>query len=234
MPHIQIDNKNFAYIHEQQKRKTITISVKSCCKIIIKTPQSVSNKEALQILHRYSTWISKKNSAYEQLSNDPPINNTYILYRGKKLHIKLASRYETISFPMINNNNIIIPHTDSLFLPLDSLFIPWYKQEAKIYLTQRTVFWSKKLSVYVSRISIRDQKSRWGSCSSLHNINYNWRIMMAPDNIIDYLVIHETAHLLQMNHSIKFWSIVKRLDPDFQKHRLWLRQHGDIILHVLR
>lgn len=82
------------------------------------------------------------------------------------------------------------------------------------------------MEVKHARITIRDQKTRWGSCSSRGNLNFNWRLVMAPPPIIDYVVIHELAHLIELSHSPRFWETVERYCPDHREHRRWLREHG--------
>ena len=81
----------------------------------------------------------------------------------------------------------------------------------------------------VNRVTIKDTKSRWGSCSSLNNINYNWRIALAPMNAIDYLIAHETAHLRHRDHSKAFWNCVKTLCPFAESGRRWLKQNGGLL-----
>jgi predicted metal-dependent hydrolase len=82
------------------------------------------------------------------------------------------------------------------------------------------------MGIETRRISIRDQKTRWGSASSKRNLNFNWRITRMPEEIFDYIVIHELAHLSELNHSKRFWAIVDKHCPDFRTHRLWLRDNG--------
>ena len=78
-------------------------------------------------------------------------------------------------------------------------------------------------------VSIRDQKSRWGSCSSAGRLSFNWRLIMAPHHVLDYVVAHESAHLAEMNHSPEFWAIVARLTADIGSARKWLRHHGSTL-----
>lgn len=85
----------------------------------------------------------------------------------------------------------------------------------------------------IGKITIKEQKTRWGSCSSLGNINYNWRIIMAPEKTIDYLVIHEVSHRHYMNHSKEFWNLVQSHQPDYAKHKLWLKQHSHKIFQII-
>lgn len=84
-----------------------------------------------------------------------------------------------------------------------------------------------------SGITLRDTRSRWGSCSSAGKLMFSWRLVMAPPDVLDYVAAHEVAHLAEMNHSAAFWAVVARLMPDFQRHRDWLRRHG-ADLHAVR
>ena len=84
-----------------------------------------------------------------------------------------------------------------------------------------------------SRLTLRDTRSRWGSCSSTGALMYSWRLIMAPPEVLDYVAAHEVAHLAQMNHGPAFWALVEELMPDYAPRRAWLRDHGDR-LHALR
>ena len=83
-----------------------------------------------------------------------------------------------------------------------------------------------------SRLSIRDTRSRWGSCSSEGVLMYSWRLIMAPPEVLDYVAAHEVAHLVEMNHSAAFWAMVERICPDYDVHRAWLRKNGDVLHRV--
>lgn len=83
-----------------------------------------------------------------------------------------------------------------------------------------------------SRISIRDTRSRWGSCSSEGVLMYSWRLIMAPPEVLNYVAAHEVAHLVEMNHSDRFWAVVERLYPNHQSYRKWLRDHGNTLHRV--
>lgn len=86
------------------------------------------------------------------------------------------------------------------------------------------------MNVQYGRITIRNQKTRWGSCSSKGNLNFNCLLMLAPDEVVDYVVIHELCHLIEMNHSKAFWQQVEQIMPDYKKHRKWLKDHGNEIM----
>ena len=85
------------------------------------------------------------------------------------------------------------------------------------------------MGLQYQRLSIREQKTRWGSCSSQKNINLNWRIILAPEKVLDYLIVHELAHLQQMNHSSAFWSLVETYIPDYRIWRKWLKDNSSAL-----
>jgi hypothetical protein len=99
-------------------------------------------------------------------------------------------------------------------------------QVASQFLTQRTQGYAAQLNKDVNRITLRDTRSRWGSCSGRGNISYSWRLVFAPEQVADYVCVHEVAHLVEMNHSSQFWKIVANFCPDYKHHRLWLRKNG--------
>mgnify|MGYP002547163680 CR=1 FL=1 len=82
------------------------------------------------------------------------------------------------------------------------------------------------MGVSYGRVSIRDQRTRWGSCSGKGNLNFNWKLSLVPDEILDYVVVHELAHRKEMNHSQRFWAEVERILPDYKARRKWLKEFG--------
>jgi predicted metal-dependent hydrolase len=104
--------------------------------------------------------------------------------------------------------------------------IDWLKDEAQADLVARTAIHAARLDVTVKAVRMRSQSSRWGSCSSSGNINYNWRLVLAPPFVLDYVAAHEVAHLVEMNHSPAFWATVKRTLPEMDRGRAWLKAHG--------
>ena len=92
---------------------------------------------------------------------------------------------------------------------------------------ERLAFYIPRVGKQPGRITIREQKSRWGSCSSKHNLNFNWKLIMAPPQALDYVVIHELCHLHEFNHSPRFWSLVEAQMPDYKVWKKWLKDHAE-------
>ncbi len=102
----------------------------------------------------------------------------------------------------------------------------WYRKEALSFIEERAEEFAAKLSVHFETIRIKDQKSRWGSCSSKGNLNFNWRIIMAPEPVCDYVIIHELCHLVYMDHSVNFWNLVESMCPEYRQYKKWLKEKG--------
>lgn len=101
-----------------------------------------------------------------------------------------------------------------------------YREIARDIFTQKTAYYAQIMGVTYGRIAIREQKTRWGSCSSSGNLNFNWRLIFAPEEVLNYIVVHELAHRREMNHSPAFYKIVSDIMPDYKKQQTWLRKNG--------
>lgn len=101
-----------------------------------------------------------------------------------------------------------------------------YIAAAKDYFPKRVAYYLQFTGGSYERISIRDQKTRWGSCSAKGTLSFNWRLMLAPPAVLDYVVVHELCHLTYMNHSAAFWQKVESIYPDYRSSRRWLKDHG--------
>ncbi len=102
----------------------------------------------------------------------------------------------------------------------------YLKREAKRELEVASKRAAAALGVTVKRVSVRDQSSRWGSCSTTGVLSYSWRLILAPPYVLDYLAAHEVAHLVEMNHSAAFWRVVARICPQMDRAKAWLDAHG--------
>ncbi len=216
-------------IHEiiKSNRKTISIQVDEQGKLIVKVPKSLNNNELELVLQKHHSWIEKRIDFYKKnkIQEKRFIENQDFLFLGEKYFLKFNPDY---SSPYIFEDNIFISSKiENNWL---DVFYNWYRQQAIIIFNQRAIIFSKLLGVRYKKIKLSNAKTRWGSCSSLGNINLAWRLIMAPLEIIDYVIVHELAHLLQANHSQRFWAEVQKILPDYKNRRKWLKENG----HLLR
>lgn len=127
---------------------------------------------------------------------------------------------------------------DSLLIPGDAAqagarLQAWLKVRARDRLVAASDHYAAQVGRKVTRVTLRDTRSRWGSCSAEGALMYNWRLIMAPPSVLNYVAAHEVAHLIEMNHSDRFWAVVAQLFPNWQAERRWLKTQGNA-LHAVR
>lgn len=142
-----------------------------------------------------------------------PLPATFLKLSGKTLKIIISS---VVTNPISEGKTKILS---------------WLRSSARNALYSHTELLKQKYGFEYQNIRIKDTKSRWGSCSVKGNLNYSWRLIMAPDSVLKYVVVHETAHLEKMNHSDAFWKIVFDRCPDYIKSREWLKTNGSSLMH---
>jgi len=108
----------------------------------------------------------------------------------------------------------------------------FFKREARAALETRTKIHAAALGVELGRFTVRDTKSRWGSCAANGNLNFSWRLILAPDEVLDYVAAHEVAHRIEHNHSPQFWALVDQLVPDMAAQKRWLKRHGQELMRI--
>lgn len=138
--------------------------------------------------------------------------------RGEMLRLVPANR----SMPQVEANHLLLPANR----PIGPVLRAFLKETARVDLSRESRAFAAALGRDFGKITLRDTRSRWGSCSARGDLMYSWRLIMAPPKVLSYVAAHEVAHLQEMNHSSDFWALVGQLMPDWQVQRDWLRAHG--------
>jgi predicted metal-dependent hydrolase len=115
-------------------------------------------------------------------------------------------------------------------LPATRSLERWYREQARRAVSSVAVREARRLRVGYRSLAIRDQRTRWGSCSAAGALSFNWRLVLAPGDVLEYVVVHELCHRLRHDHSQAFWELVGQARPTFRRERAWLRRHGDELL----
>ncbi|NOY79181.1 MAG: M48 family metallopeptidase, partial [Calditrichaeota bacterium] len=153
-------------------------------------------------------------------------NGDSVLYRGKVLKIRTLAVSDTSARVRLREPFFDV-HLPKMTDPsLNHILEAWFRRQAKALISLEARRLAREFHIAVGRISIRDQKTRWASCSSRGNLNFNWRLLMAPPEVLRYVIIHELTHREQMNHSRKFWSLVAKRCPDYKNHQKWLKENS--------
>lgn len=127
-----------------------------------------------------------------------------------------------------------IKEKETLNLPIFSKKeIEILREKTRVLITPKAEYYAKILGVSFNKLSVKKQRSVWGSCSAKRNINFNLLLSLCPEDVINYIVVHELCHLKQLNHSIRFWAEVEKLLPDYRSARLWLKHNGSALIKRL-
>ncbi len=145
------------------------------------------------------------------------------IFSKPALRPKAASIPAAVVLPFVLAQFVAVPSV-ALDAPLKS--VPAEGGNLEIFFRSRCEHWAPILGVTFNRVTVKDQRSLWGSCTREGNLNFSWRLTLAPDAVLDYLVVHELSHRAQMNHSRRFWEVVERVCPHHRTHRRWLRKNG--------
>ena len=203
--------------------------------VSVTLPKGVPRSEAEKMLQQHSAWlVSQLERAAKAKTPAKTLPADVILLRGevKKVVIHEESERQTRLRVDEGADRLIIHAPVGTRKAGRSLAVPWLKAKAREEITAAAQQWASRMGLSYRSISIRDQKTRWGSCSSRGTLSFNWRLVMAPPAILEYVVIHELAHLKQPNHSREFWQLTGQYYPDFKKARAWLRNNASLLRPV--
>jgi len=208
----------------RSKRKTLCLNVDENAKLIVRAPNRASNKQIQNFLTEKKSWINQKQQLMiDRLAEyENYLSLQQCLYLGKVYPLNLiADRVDKVSFNG-NEFNISYSTNNKIKLNLKS----WYKQRFIDIAKPRVNYYSKKYSLEINRVNVKAQKTLWGSCSSNNNINLNYQLIMAPVEVIDYVIVHELVHTLHKNHSSSFWQEVNSIMPKYKVAKKWLKDYG--------
>jgi predicted metal-dependent hydrolase len=209
--------------HRQARRYTLRIHAASR-EVILTMPPRGSVREAKEFAQKHGGWIAARLHRLPQAA--PFADGTVLPLRG--VHHRIVHRpgvRGTVWSELSESGELLLcvaggaPH-------IDRRVSDFLRREALRDLEAASLRAAEKLGVAICRISVRDQSSRWGSCSTTGVLSYSWRLIFAPPFVLDYLAVHEVAHLIEMNHSTRFWRLVNGVCLDANRAKLWLDIHG--------
>jgi len=206
-------------------RKTLSIIVERDRSILVRAPRHMSAEEIQQLVDEKKLWLLEKINHPQKYPPEPVkkefVTGETILYLGRNYRLELtdedsdAIRFESYFY--------ISRHQKAR---AGELFRAWYMQRAHEKLLPRIRHFAQSLGVTYNRLLISDLKYRWASCTPKNNLNFNWRILKAPMFVVDYLIVHELAHLIEPSHSSAFWNVVAVQIPGYERPKTWLREFG--------
>ena len=203
------------------KKKTVSIEVDNKAKVVIRVPIGKKKNELEIILGKQLEWIKNNGNEIKKV-NEMGIARKFkegesVFYLGEEFNLKFSEKSK-----LDVKNKIIYANKENTKESLERL----YKFLAKTYIIERVKYYSTNFEEKAKSIKIKAQKRRWGSCSYDNNLNFNYKIIMASREVVDYLIIHEMCHMPHKNHSSEFWNAVGKIIPNYMELRDELRKIG--------
>lgn len=185
-------------------------------------PMAFTDEDVERLLEKKSQWIASKRQFFEQKSKIQLRRNELLLL-GNRYAYFYSSRYQ---------NKIIVNHESRTIQAKRNLLDiavqeKWYKSVARKYISSRAETLSEALLLPYNKLYIRSQKRKWGNCSKEKNISINWRVIKAPEFVIDYIIIHELCHTVIMKHTVRFQTLLRSHCPDCEQAQAWLDKYGN-------
>lgn len=232
-----IDNcgNRIYYTLLKTKRKTIGIIIDRNGEVRVHAPFHASKKQIYEVVRKKADWIERKvneiKARNSKLICRQFVGGEKILYLGKEYILQIVEKDSGRSDVIIHEGTVTVYISPGLSdesrkETIKEALIKWYEQHFSEIVKERLKNYSLQLEAAPCKVVIKNQKTMWGSCSQKGNINLNWRLVMAPVEIIDYVIVHELCHLKVMNHSKDFWNLVASVLPNCEKSRKWLKANG--------
>ena len=209
-------------IKTSRRSKSISLKIRNG-ELEISCPYNTSEIFLKNLIERKKEWINKNiDRSRKNHKKIDQISNGFITFKGLVLQlIYKKSNFERIT---VEDNELKIFYSEKS--KSRQLIIEWLKLQANNFLRARLSFLSKRINIEFNSLTIKSYTARWGSCNIKGDIFLNWKLIMLPESVIDYVLIHELAHINVPNHSRKFWELVKKKDPNYCKNKRWLKDNG--------
>jgi predicted metal-dependent hydrolase len=211
----------------RSKRRTIALIVERDGTFTVRAPMRTPHSEIESFIRQKEDWIIRtrdkmKSTHDERTSKRQYVDGEKFPFLGSSFDLKLVGpQRPSLRF----DNGFTLSRAAQA--KGERVFTRWYKERAFQVISERVEKYSQQYDFAPQQVRISSAKTRWGSCSSSGSLSFTWRLVMAPLEVVDYVVVHELAHLRVKNHSAKFWKLVESICPDYKSHRKWLRENGE-------
>ena len=223
------------YRLRRSNRKSMEISIERDGTIMVTAPHKAELIDIEKFVSEKRIWIYQKLAQKRVLNREGPkrefVNGQGFLYLGKSYRLKLIDEAKIKQGKSSKTAPLRLWHGYFELVETEKAkarnhFISWYRKQLKKLLKERIPRYDKRIGVKVKDIRILDLGHRWASCGRNGSINFNWRSVMAPVWVFDYILVHELVHMLERGHSDRFWSMVSRVIPDYEEYARWLNENG--------
>ncbi len=225
MTHLQVDELEFE-VRLSDRRKTLQVTVDRAGELVLAAPTGVDDTKLRDFVRSKRYWIYKKLAEKEQLQRPIPrkeyVDGEGFLYLGRSYRLKLVDDQKE---PLKMANGRFLLRRD-LADQGRNHFIRWYSSRGKDWLTAKVNEYCSRMEVDPAGVKVQDLGYRWGSCGKGNWLYFNWKTMLLPRTIAEYVVVHELVHLHEAHHTPEFWRRLERAMPDYERRKWWLAGHG--------
>ncbi|MFA5961163.1 MAG: SprT family zinc-dependent metalloprotease [Parcubacteria group bacterium] len=211
----------------RSKRKNIALMVTHDAMLVVRAPMRTPLSYIEKMVEEKFAWIERKMREFER--RPKATKKTFeageeFLYLGKRYKLEIV---EGTTIKVTEDHKLLFPR---VFLwRAKARMHDWYKKQAQEAISERTKMIAGELNLKYCSLKISNAKTNWGSCGPKNSLNFNWRLIMAPEAVVDYVIIHELMHIPEKNHSQKFWNKVATVMPEYKTARKWLRENSKVL-----
>ncbi len=225
-----VDPAAGAYTLVRSRRRTLGLEIRPDATLIVRAPVRLPVSEIALLLQEKAAWIASKQQQVRAraalLPHHDFLTGERFPYLGHDWPLAVVAFQER---PLVFDERQGFLLDTAAFDRGENVFEAWYRARARELLQERIQLYAPRMGVTPLHLRITGARRRWGSCSTSGTVSFAWRLVMAPLGVVDYVVVHELAHLCEMNHSRRFWAVVADAMPDYEERRRWLREYGGLL-----
>ena len=218
--------KDIEYTLRRSERKTASIYIERDGEVSVFVPDDLTDNQVEELLESKRRWIYRNQAEWKDLNATRVqrefVNGEGFLYLGRTYRLKLVDEQEATL--VLRDGHFCLLSAGSL--DADTAFKDFYREKGRVRIAERVAFFEERMGVESKSFRVMELKNRWASCTADGGLNFHWKCMMAPPVVLDYIVVHELAHLIHPNHTKDFWNEVDKIMPDYADRKEWLRVHG--------
>lgn len=217
-------------IRRTRRLKTVSVAVDPVAGVLLSAPQNTTDERLARIVRAKAPWILAKQKLINDARNLPAnkefVSGETFLYLGRQYRLRVIRADRPAFVKLVAGCLEVTVASQARPAEIRQLLVDWYSERARARLVPLAHEYAQRLGVELSSVLIVDQRTRWGSCDKRGTVRFNWRIVQAPSQLVEYVVAHEVAHVRLHNHTRQFWSLLARLRPTADEERNHLASYG--------
>ena len=209
-------------VRRSPRARRVRVSVDGSGEVEVVLPRRAPERAAAQAVRELGPWIERRRRTLARAAAEIARPEGTVPYLGRDLRLVPQPGRERVHR---RGDELLVPKRDAA-----AAIERWYRRQARAEIAPRLDAATARAGTSYSGLTIRGQKTRWASCSTTGHMSFNWRLLLAPEAVLDYVVEHEVCHLERMDHSPRFWALLESRVPDWREHARWLRRYGPTLV----